>query len=86
MVLQATHLLKSFIRIFCMNCSLLKGDSGGRTCWEPNIADWTVLSRYREGEMCHDDVHEIMAEYGYQDFASQLERFRFLRWLCTRAW
>ncbi|MBO0782095.1 MAG: DUF4158 domain-containing protein [Ktedonobacteraceae bacterium] len=51
-----------------------------------NIADWTVLSRYREGEMRYDHVHEIMAEYGYQDFASQPEHFRFLRWLYTRAW
>ena len=51
-----------------------------------NIADWTVLARYREGEMRYDHVHEIMAEYGYQDFASQPEHFRFLRWLYTRAW
>src|SRR6266568_4335139 len=51
-----------------------------------NIADLTVLSRYREGEMRYDHVHEIMAEYGYQDFASQPEHFRFLRWLYTRAW
>lgn len=51
-----------------------------------NIADWTILSRYREGEMRYDHVHEIMAEYGYQDFASQPEHFRFLRWLYTRAW
>jgi len=50
------------------------------------IADWTVLARYREGEMHYDHVHEIMAEYGYQDFASQPEHFRFLRWLYTRAW
>jgi hypothetical protein len=51
-----------------------------------NIADLTVLSRYREGEMRYDHVHEIMAEYGYQDFSSQPEHFRFLRWLYTRAW
>src|SRR5437764_8569592 len=51
-----------------------------------NIADPTVLSRYREGQMRHDHVHEIMQEYGYQDFASQPEHFRFLRWLYTRAW
>jgi TnpA family transposase len=51
-----------------------------------NIADWTILSRYREGEMRYDHVHEIMAEYGYQDFVSQPEHFRFLRWLYTRAW
>ncbi|TMD59654.1 MAG: DUF4158 domain-containing protein [Chloroflexi bacterium] len=51
-----------------------------------NIADLTVLSRYREGEMRYDHVHEIMAEYGYQDFSSQPEHFRFLRWLYTRTW
>lgn len=51
-----------------------------------NIADLSVLSRYREGEMRYDHVHEIMAEYGYQDFSSQPEHFRFLRWLYTRAW
>ena len=51
-----------------------------------NIADPTVLSRYREGQMRYDHVHEIMQEYGYQDFASQPEHFRFLRWLYTRAW
>jgi hypothetical protein len=51
-----------------------------------NIADPTVLSRYREGEMRYDHVHEIMQEYGYHDFASQPEHFRFLRWLYTRAW
>src|SRR5260370_22840858 len=51
-----------------------------------NIADLTVLSRYREGEMRYDHIHEIMQEYGYQDFSSQPEHFRFLRWLYTRAW
>src|SRR6266567_5011386 len=51
-----------------------------------NIADLSILSRYREGEMRYDHVHEIMQEYGYQDFASQPEHFRFLRWLYTRAW
>src|SRR6266487_1823927 len=51
-----------------------------------NIADPTVLSRYREGEMRRDHVHEIMQEYGYHDFAFQPEHFRFLRWLYTRAW
>jgi len=51
-----------------------------------NIADPTILSRYREGEMRYDHVHEIMQEYGYHDFASQPEHFRFLRWLYTRAW
>jgi len=51
-----------------------------------NIADLTVLARYLEGQMRYDHVHEIMQEYGYQDFASQPEHFRFLRWLYTRAW
>ncbi len=51
-----------------------------------NIADPTVLSRYPEGQMRYDHIHEIMQEYGYQDFASQPEHFRFLRWLYTRAW
>src|SRR6266567_4303372 len=51
-----------------------------------NIADLTVLARYLEGQMRYDHVHEIMREYGYQDFASQPEHFRFLRWLYTRAW
>lgn len=51
-----------------------------------NIADPTVLSRYHEGEMRRDHVHEIMQEYGYHDFAFQPEHFRFLRWLYTRAW
>src|SRR5271157_4126347 len=51
-----------------------------------NIADLSILSRYREGEMRYDHVHEIMREYGYQDFVSQPEHFRFLRWLYTRAW
>jgi Domain of unknown function (DUF4158) len=51
-----------------------------------NIADPTVLSLYREGQMRHDHVHEIMQEYSYHDFASQPEHFRFLRWLYTRAW
>jgi hypothetical protein len=51
-----------------------------------NIADPTVLASYREGLMRHDHVHEIMQEYGYQDFSSQPEHFRFLRWLYTRAW
>src|SRR5947209_15693830 len=51
-----------------------------------NIADPEVLSRYLEGQMRYDHVHEIMAEYGYRDFASQPAHFRFLRWLYTRAW
>jgi len=51
-----------------------------------NIADPEILSRYREGQMRYDHVQEIMQEYGYQDFASQPEHFRFLRWLYTRAW
>lgn len=51
-----------------------------------NIADPMVLSRYLEGQMRYDHVHEIMAEYGYQDFASQPAHFRFLRRLYTRAW
>ncbi len=51
-----------------------------------NIADPTVLASYREGLMRHDHVHEIMQDYGYQDFSSQPEHFRFLRWLYTRAW
>jgi hypothetical protein len=51
-----------------------------------NIADPTVLSRYREGEMRYDHMHEIMQEYGYQEFSAQPEHFRFLRWLYTRAW
>ena len=51
-----------------------------------NIADPTVLTLYREGQMRYDHVHEIMQEYGYQDFASQPAHFRFLRWLYTRAW
>src|SRR5437588_1025573 len=53
---------------------------------QQGIADLTVLHRYREGLMRHDHVHEIMAEYGYHDFSSQPEHFRFLRWLYTRAW
>jgi TnpA family transposase len=51
-----------------------------------NIADPTILARYREGQMRYDHVHEIMQEYGYHDFSSQPEHFRFLRWLYTRAW
>jgi uncharacterized protein DUF4158 len=51
-----------------------------------NVADPEILSRYREGQMRYDHVQEIMQEYGYQDFASQPEHFRFLRWLYTRAW
>src|SRR5205823_8089445 len=51
-----------------------------------NIADPTALSRYPEGQMRYEHVHEIMQEYGYQDFASQPAHFRFLRWLYTRAW
>jgi TnpA family transposase len=51
-----------------------------------NIADLTVLSQYREGLMRRDHVHEIMQEYGYRDFSSQPEHFRFLRWLYARAW
>lgn len=51
-----------------------------------SIADPTVLVRYREGEMRYDHVHEIMQVYGYHDFASQPEHFRFVRWLYTRAW
>src|SRR5260370_30133716 len=41
-----------------------------------NIADSTVLALYREGQMRYDHVHEIMQEYGYQDFSSQPEHFR----------
>jgi Domain of unknown function (DUF4158) len=51
-----------------------------------NIADPTVLTRYGEGQMRHDHVHEIMREYGYHDFSSQPHHFHFLRWLYTRAW
>jgi TnpA family transposase len=51
-----------------------------------NIADPTILASYREGQMRYDHVHEIMQEYGYHDFASQPEHFRFLRWLYIRAW
>lgn len=51
-----------------------------------NIADPTILARYREGQMRYDHVHDIMQEYGYYDFSSQPEHFRFLRWLYTRAW
>jgi hypothetical protein len=50
------------------------------------IADSTVLTRYREGEMRYDHIHEIMQHYGYADFATQPEHFRFVRWLYTRAW
>lgn len=50
------------------------------------IADPTVLSRYREGQMRYDHVQEIMQEYGYHEFASQPAHFRFLHWLYTRAW
>jgi uncharacterized protein DUF4158 len=51
-----------------------------------NIVDPTILSRYLEGQMRYDHVHEIMQQYGYQDFASQPAHFRFLRWLYIRAW
>src|SRR5206468_12344833 len=51
-----------------------------------NIADPVVLSRYRDGQMRYDHVHEIMQEYGYQDFSSQPAHFRFLRWLYTCTW
>src|SRR5260370_37554318 len=51
-----------------------------------NIADPPVLSLYREGQMRHDHVHEIMQEYGYHEFACNPDHFRFLRWLYTRAW
>jgi hypothetical protein len=51
-----------------------------------NIADPTVIPRYREGEMRYDHIHEIMEHYGYADFAAQTEHFRFVRWLYTRAW
>lgn len=50
-----------------------------------SITDPTVLARYREGQMRYDHVHEIMHEYGYHDFTSQPEHFRFLRWLYIRA-
>jgi len=36
--------------------------------------------------MRYDHVDEIMQRYGYQDFSSQPEHFRFLRWLYIRAW
>ena len=36
--------------------------------------------------MRYDHVQEIIQEYGYQDFASQPEPFRFIRWLYTRVW
>ena len=51
-----------------------------------NIADPTVLTLYREGQMRYDHIDEIMQEYGYHDFVSQPEHFRFLRWLYTSAW
>jgi len=51
-----------------------------------NVADPGVLSRYREGQMRYDHIGEIKRRYGYQDFSSQPEHFRFLRWLYTRAW
>lgn len=51
-----------------------------------DIAEPSILSRYREGEMRHDHVHEIMQTYGYRDFTSQPAHFHFLRWLYTRAW
>jgi hypothetical protein len=38
-----------------------------------NIADLSILFRYREGDMRYDHVHEIMQEYDYQDFVSQPE-------------
>jgi hypothetical protein len=50
------------------------------------IPDLTVLSHYREGQMRYDHVHEIMQKYGYRDFTSQPDHFRFQRWLYTRAW
>jgi TnpA family transposase len=50
------------------------------------ISDLSCLTRYREGQMRHDHVHEIMQEYGYQDFSSQPEHFSFIRWLYTRTW
>src|SRR4249920_2025415 len=37
------------------------------------IADPTVLTLYREGQMRYDHVHEIMQEYGYQDFSARPE-------------
>jgi len=36
--------------------------------------------------MRYDHVQEIIQEYCYQDFASQPEHFRFIRWLYTRVW
>ncbi len=56
---------------------LATGHTSLRIAWVP---------RYREGEIRYDHIHEIMNEYGYHDFASQPEHFRFLRWLYTRAW
>ncbi|HEY6411136.1 MAG TPA: DUF4158 domain-containing protein, partial [Ktedonobacteraceae bacterium] len=51
-----------------------------------DIADLSCLASYREGQMRYDHVHEIMQRYGYQDFSSQPEHFRFIRWFYTRAW
>jgi Domain of unknown function (DUF4158) len=49
--------------------------------------DPTCLPQYMERPPTHrDHAREIQRRYGYQDFHTQPEYFRLVRWLYLRAW
>lgn len=52
-----------------------------------SVADPASLKRYLDRPASHrEHSGEIQRRLGYRDFNDQLERFRLLRWLYTRAW
>ena len=52
-----------------------------------SVADPASLKRYLDRPASHrEHAGEIQRRLGYRDFNDQLERFRLLRWLYTRAW
>ncbi len=50
------------------------------------IGDSSCFKRYKTSESRWNHTAEIKQIYGYQDFNSQPEHWRLLRWLYTRVW
>lgn len=52
-----------------------------------NLSDGTSLSRYLDRSPTHrEHAGLIQRHYGYRDFSTQPEHWRFVRWLYERAW
>lgn len=50
------------------------------------IANTSILERYRRSESRWDHTAEIRKAYGYRDFSDQPHHFEFVRWLYHHAW